>query len=55
MIVLFCLAKDGTKAVQLSYDDRNLMFALIKQIKHKKFDEEQSKIGFLDLVGKDRL
>ena len=49
------LAKEGTKAVQLSYEDRNMMNVLNKQVHYCKFDEEKSKVGFLDLIGKDRL
>jgi hypothetical protein len=49
------IAKDGTKAIHLSYDDRNLLFVLNKQIKNFKYEEEKNKVGFLDLVGNDRL
>lgn len=49
------LAKEGTKAIQLSYDDRNMMNVLTKLVHNYKFEEEKSKVGFLDLVGKDRL
>jgi len=51
----FFKAKDGTKAIHLSYDDRNLLFVLNKQIKNFKYEEEKNKVGFLDLVGNDRL
>lgn len=51
----FLKAKDGTKAVQMTYDDRNMIYVLMKQIKNKKLSDEESKVGFLDLVGKDRL
>ena len=40
----------------LTYDDRNMINVLTKQIKYLKFDpEKMGKVGFLDLVGKDRL
>lgn len=51
----FVKEKEGSKAIQLSYDDRNLMNVLTKQICSRSLDEEQSKVGFLDLVGKDRI
>lgn len=51
----FVKDKEGSKAIQLSYDDRNLMNVLTKQINSRSLDEEQSKVGFLDLVGKDRI
>lgn len=51
----FVKAKDGTKALQISYDDRNMMNVLCKQVKHCKFNPDASQVGFLDLVGKDRL
>lgn len=51
----FVKAKEGSKAIQLSYNDRNLLYVLTKQINSKKLDDEQNKIGFLDLVGKDRI
>ena len=54
-INLYILAKEGTKALQLTYDDRNMMNVLTKQIKNCKLEEESKKVGFLDLVGKDRL
>jgi hypothetical protein len=50
-----CSAKEGTKAVQLTYDDRNMMNVLTKQINNCKLEDEKQKVGFLDLVGKDRL
>ncbi len=49
------LAKDGTKAIHMSYDDRNMMNVLCKQVKYCKFDPTKTQVGFLDLVGKDRL
>lgn len=51
----FVKAKEGTRALQLTYDDRNMMNVLSKQIKNCKLEEESKKVGFLDLVGKDRL
>lgn len=51
----FIKAKEGTKAVQLTYDDRNMMNVLTKQINNCKLEDEKQKVGFLDLVGKDRL
>lgn len=51
----FVKDKEGSKAIQLSYDDRNRMNVLTKQINARSLDEEQSKVGFLDLVGKDRM
>lgn len=51
----FVKAKEGTKAIHLTYEDRNMMNVLMKQVHYRKFDEEKSKVGFLDLVGKDRL
>jgi hypothetical protein len=39
----------------MSYDDRNMMNVLCKQVKYCKFDPSKSQVGFLDLVGKDRL
>ena len=55
IIYIFNKAKEGTKAIHLSYEDRNMMNVLNKQVHYCKFDEEKSKVGFLDLVGKDRL
>jgi len=51
----FVKAKEGSKALQLTYNDRNMMNVLTKQINNCKFEEESQKVGFLDLVGKDRL
>lgn len=51
----FVKAKDGTKAIHLSYDDRNMIHVLTKQIHSRKLEDEQNKVGFLDLIGKDRL
>jgi hypothetical protein len=51
----FVKEKEGSKAVQITYDDRNLMNVLTKIISSRNFEEEQSKVGFLDLVGKDRM
>lgn len=51
----FVRDKEGSKAVILSYNDRNLMNVLSKQINSKKLEDEQNKVGFLDLVGKDRI
>jgi acyl-CoA-binding protein len=51
----FVKAKEGTKALHLTYEDRNLMNVLMKQVHYRKFEQEKSKVGFLDLVGKDRL
>ena len=53
--LLFFLEKEG-KAIHLTYDDRNLMNVLPKQIFYGSYKEEADKnIGFLDLVGKDRM
>ena len=47
--------KEG-KAVHLSYHDRNMLTVLAKQVHYGKFQEEANQnVGFLDLVGKDRL
>lgn len=51
----FFLAKEGTKAINLSYEDRNMINVLSKQVYFGKFDETKIKVGFLDLVGKDRM
>merc|ERR1712127_446728 len=52
----FFRAKDGTKAAQMSYDERNMANVLCRQAKHGKYEPEVGQqVGFLDLVGKDRL
>lgn len=51
----FVKAKEGSKAVHLTYNDRNLMNVLTKQINSRKLEDEQAKVGFLDLIGKDRI
>ncbi|CAF1001210.1 unnamed protein product [Brachionus calyciflorus] len=51
----FLKAKEGTKALNLSYDDRNMINVLSKQAFYGKFDESKITVGFLDLVGKDRV
>lgn len=51
----FVKAKEGSKAVQITYNDRNLMNVLTKQISSRKLEDEQAKVGFLDLIGKDRI
>jgi len=51
----FVKEKEG-KAVHLSYHDRNMLTVLAKQVHYGKFQEEANQnVGFLDLVGKDRL
>lgn len=51
----FVKTKEGTKAVQLSYHDRNMLNVLTKQVRYSKFSDEKNKVGFLDLVGQDRM
>jgi hypothetical protein len=51
----FVKAKEGTRAIQMSYDERNMMNVLTKQVHYGKLQEEKANVGFLDLVGKDRL
>lgn len=47
--------KEG-KAIHLSYHDRNMLTVLVKQVHYGKYLEEANQnVGFLDLVGKDRL
>jgi hypothetical protein len=51
----FFLVKEGTKDVQLTYNDRNLMNVLTKQVNQRDYEEEKSRVGLLDLIGKDRM
>jgi hypothetical protein len=51
----FIKEKEG-KAVNFSYDDRNKLFALTKQIHYGKYrPEADNNVGMFDLIGKDRL
>lgn len=51
----FVKSKGGSKAVQISYNDRNLMNVLAKIVNNYKFEDEKNKVGILDMVGKDRV
>lgn len=51
----FVNSKDGSNDIQMSYDDRNMMNVLCKQAKYSKFDPDAIQVGFLDLIGQDRL
>lgn len=51
----FVKAKDGGKAIQITYQDRNMMNALINQVHYGEYRDDKKQVGFLDLVGKDRL
>jgi acyl-CoA-binding protein len=51
----FIKSKEGSKAIIISYNDRNMMYALVNQVHYGQYREDKKEIGFLDLVGKDRL
>ena len=52
---MFLTAKEGTKAIVLSYNDRNMLNVLTKQVHYSKYSADKCKVGFLDLVGQDRV
>lgn len=51
----FAKAKEGSKAIVLSYNDRNMLNVLTKQVHYSKYSADKCKVGFLDLVGQDRV
>ncbi|XP_071962958.1 Golgi resident protein GCP60-like isoform X2 [Antedon mediterranea] len=50
-----CQEKEGSKAINLSYEDKLKLVAYTRQVSHGKYDPSSSpSIGYFDVVGNDR-
>lgn len=55
MLNILSADKEGTKALQMSYNDRLKLVALTKQISYGKFKVDIAPdVGILDVIGNDR-